>query len=107
MGVVTMASKHYSSFLRELWCGLGPLCASQLFVDAVGEVRNSCEENMLALNPPAFEQRHAPDVAKPFVLMERYHAYAPTRAVYGDIMTTLGLPNPSEFTTEALQQAGE
>ena len=101
-------------FFGELWCGLRPLCDSQPFVDAVGEVRNFCEKIMLALNPPplierlaengyggreidfpnlmiatltrslllggrfgragdnvpACEMRHAPDVAKPFVLME-------------------------------------
>ena len=36
--------------------------------------------------------RHAPDVAVPFVLIEAHHADAPTRAVYDDIKTTLGLP---------------
>ena len=41
---------------------------------------------------PAFEGRHAPDVFQPFLLMERHHADAPTRAVYDDIMATLGLP---------------
>ena len=114
MGVVTIAFTHYPSFFGELWCGLRPLCDSQPFVDAVGEVRNFCEKIMLALNPPplierlaengyggreidfpnlmiatltrslllggrfgragdnvpACEMRHAPDVAKPFVLME-------------------------------------
>lgn len=44
-----------------------------------------------AASPP-FEGRHAPDVRVPFVLMEAHHADAPTRAVYGDVMTTLGLP---------------
>ena len=39
-----------------------------------------------------FEGRHAPDVAQPFVLMERHHADAPTQGVYDDIMATLGLP---------------
>ncbi len=39
-----------------------------------------------------FEGRHAPDVSAPFVLMERHHADAPTRAVYDDVMATLGLP---------------
>lgn len=39
-----------------------------------------------------FEDRHAPDVAQPFVLMERYHADAPTQGVYDGIMATLGLP---------------
>ncbi len=39
-----------------------------------------------------FEGRHAPDVAAPFVLMERHHADPPLRAVYDDIMATLGLP---------------
>ena len=41
---------------------------------------------------PLFEGRHAPDVAQPFVLMERHHADAPTQGVYDDIMATLGLP---------------
>jgi hypothetical protein len=41
---------------------------------------------------PSFEGRHAPDVSQPFLLMERHHADAPTRAVYDDIMATLGLP---------------
>ena len=40
MGVVTMAFAHYPSFFGELWRGLRPLCASQPFVDAVGELRN-------------------------------------------------------------------
>ena len=149
MGVVTMAFAHYPNFFGELWRGLRPLCASQPFVDAVGELRNFCEENVLALTPPplggrlaetgydereidniramieifshgnfpylmiatltrslllggefggagdnapAFKGRHAPDVAQPFVLMERHHADAPTQAVYDDIMATLGLP---------------
>lgn len=39
-----------------------------------------------------FDGRHAPDVAVPFVLMERHHAAAETRAVYDDVMATLGLP---------------
>lgn len=41
---------------------------------------------------PSFVGRHAPDVAVPFVLMEMHHADAPTRAVYADVMQTLGLP---------------
>jgi hypothetical protein len=36
--------------------------------------------------------RHAPDVQVPFILMEAHHADAPTRAVYEEIKTTLGLP---------------
>ena len=39
-----------------------------------------------------FEGRHAPDATQPFVLMERHHADAPTKAIYDDIMATLGLP---------------
>lgn len=39
-----------------------------------------------------FEGRHAPDVSVPFLLMEAHHADAPTRAVYDDIKSTLGLP---------------
>lgn len=39
-----------------------------------------------------FGGRHAPEVTAPFVLMERHHADAPTRAVYDDVMATLGLP---------------
>ena len=149
MGVVTMAYAHYPSFFEELWRGLQPLCASRPFVDAVGELRNFCEQNVLELKPPplaerlaacgyggreidniraiieifshgnfpylmiatltralllgggfggdgdpapTFEGRHAPDVSQPFLLIERHHADAPTRAVYDDIMTTLGLP---------------
>lgn len=41
---------------------------------------------------PPFDGRHAPDVTQPFLLMERHHADAPTRAVYDDIMATFGLP---------------
>jgi hypothetical protein len=41
---------------------------------------------------PPFEGRHAPDVSVPFVLMERHHADPPTRALYGEVMATLGLP---------------
>ena len=41
---------------------------------------------------PAFVGRHAPDVSVPFILMERHHADGPTRAVYDDVMATLGLP---------------
>lgn len=39
-----------------------------------------------------FQGRHAPDVAVPFILMERHHADPPTRDVFDDIMATLGLP---------------
>ncbi len=39
-----------------------------------------------------FEGRHAPEVAVPFVLMERHHADAATARRYDDIMATLGLP---------------
>ena len=149
MGVVTMAYAHYPSFFGELWRALRPLCASRSFVDAVRELRDFCEENVLGLEPPpigerltqqgyggreidniramieifshgnfpylmiatltrsvllggefgggndsaaTFEGRHAPDVSQPFLLMERHHADAPTRAVYDDIMATLGLP---------------
>jgi hypothetical protein len=149
MGVVTMAFAHYPNFFGELWRGLRPLCASRPFVDAVGELRDFCEQNVLELKPPplagrlaesgyggrevdniramieifsrgnfpylmiatltrslllggefggennsapGFEGRHAPDVSQPFLLMERHHADAPTRAVYDDIMATLGLP---------------
>jgi len=41
---------------------------------------------------PAFEGRHAPDSAVPFMLMEAHHTDAPTRALYEDIKRTLGLP---------------
>ena len=43
-------------------------------------------------NAPAFEGRHAPDSAVPFLLMEAHHADAPTKALYDDIKQTLGLP---------------
>ena len=39
-----------------------------------------------------FRGRHAPDVSVPFVLMEYHHGTAETRAVYDDVMATLGLP---------------
>ena len=39
-----------------------------------------------------YQSRHAPDVDVPFVLIEAHHADAPTRAVYDDIKTNLGLP---------------
>ena len=39
-----------------------------------------------------FEGRHAPEVSVPLVLMEAHHVDAPTRALYGDIRSTLGLP---------------
>ncbi|MHA1537223.1 MAG: hypothetical protein ACTSUD_06685 [Alphaproteobacteria bacterium] len=41
---------------------------------------------------PAFEGRHAPDSAAPFVLMEAHHGDAPSKALYEDIKRTLGLP---------------
>ncbi|MEK9722792.1 MAG: hypothetical protein VW405_04820 [Rhodospirillaceae bacterium] len=41
---------------------------------------------------PAFTGRHAPDVAVPFVLLEAHHADPPTKTVYEDVTTTLGLP---------------
>ena len=41
---------------------------------------------------PAFEGRHAPDSAVPFVLLEAHHAEGPTKALYEDIKRTLGLP---------------
>ena len=40
----------------------------------------------------AFAGRHAPDISVPFVLMEAHHADGPTRAIYEDIQTVLGLP---------------
>jgi len=39
-----------------------------------------------------FTGRHAPDVDVPFVLMEAHHADQPTRAVYEDVKSVLGLP---------------
>ena len=42
------------------------------------------------IGPPA--NAHAPDSDVPFVLMEPHHADPPTRAVYDDIKSTLGLP---------------
>ncbi len=41
---------------------------------------------------PVFEGRHAPEAGVPFLLMEAHHADAPTRALYDDIKTILGLP---------------
>ncbi len=41
---------------------------------------------------PVFDERHAPDVAVPFVLMEAHHGDEPTRAVYEDVKRVLGLP---------------
>lgn len=41
---------------------------------------------------PAFEGRHAPDIAVPFVLMEAHHADEPTQDLYEDIKQVLGLP---------------
>jgi hypothetical protein len=41
---------------------------------------------------PGFEGRHAPEVDVPFLLMEAHHVDPPTRAMYDDIKTTLGLP---------------
>ena len=41
---------------------------------------------------PVFEGRHAPEAGVPFLLMEAHHADAPTRALYDDIKTVLGLP---------------
>ena len=40
----------------------------------------------------SFSGRHAPDVTVPFVLMEMHHAGQPTKTVYEDIKTTIGLP---------------
>ena len=39
-----------------------------------------------------FEDRHAPDIQVPFLLMEPHHADEPTRAVYEDIKSILQLP---------------
>lgn len=41
---------------------------------------------------PEFVERHAPDSAAAFVLMEAHHGDAPTKALYEDIKRTLGLP---------------
>jgi hypothetical protein len=41
---------------------------------------------------PPFDGRHAPPLRVPFVLMEAHHADVPTRALYDDVKTTLGLP---------------
>ena len=41
---------------------------------------------------PVFEGRHAPEAGVPFLLMEAHHADPPTRALYDDIETVLGLP---------------
>lgn len=41
---------------------------------------------------PHFTGSHAPPVDVPFLLMEPHHADAPTKAVYRDIQTRLGLP---------------
>ncbi len=41
---------------------------------------------------PVFEGRHAPEAGVPFLLMEAHHADPPTRALYDDIKTVLGLP---------------
>jgi hypothetical protein len=39
-----------------------------------------------------FVGRHAPDVSVPLVLMEAHHVDAPTRSLYDEIESTLGLP---------------
>jgi len=39
-----------------------------------------------------FEERHAPEIEVPFLLMEAHHADQPTQAVYEDIKATLNLP---------------
>ena len=39
-----------------------------------------------------FEERHAPDVTVPFILMEAHHADSPTQALYEDIKRVLKLP---------------
>ena len=39
-----------------------------------------------------FQERHAPDIQVPFVLMESHHADKPTQAVYEDIKNILQLP---------------
>ena len=39
-----------------------------------------------------FDERHAPGINVPFVLMEPHHADEPTQAIYEDIKTTLQLP---------------
>lgn len=41
---------------------------------------------------PSHDERHAPEVEVPFVLMEPHHADAPTHQVYEDIKQVLGLP---------------
>jgi hypothetical protein len=61
MGVVTMAFAHYPTFFGELWHTLRPLCASQPFVDAVGELRHFCEDNVAALKPSLLDKRLAKD----------------------------------------------
>jgi len=39
-----------------------------------------------------YDERHAPDIQGPFVLMEPHHADEPTQVVYEDIKTILQLP---------------
>lgn len=43
-------------------------------------------------HPKPFSARHAPDVSVPFLLVEAHHANQPTREVYDDIKSQLGLP---------------
>lgn len=40
----------------------------------------------------AFEGRHAPEISVPVILMEQHHADLPTRDIYDDIKSVLGLP---------------
>lgn len=42
--------------------------------------------------PKPFATRHAPDVSVPFLLVEAHHADQPTREIYDDIKSQLGLP---------------
>ncbi len=42
--------------------------------------------------PQSFSGRHAPEISVPFVLVEAHHVDQPTRELYDDIKTRLGLP---------------
>jgi len=44
------------------------------------------------IEAPPFAGRHSPEISVPFILMEAHHADPPTRTLYDDIKTTLGLP---------------
>ena len=67
---------------------------NQLYVLIATIARHLLEFGDMQGRPDAepFDERHAPGINVPFVLMEPHHADEPTQAIYEDIKNTLQLP---------------